>query len=128
VSAVEQTMKKTVRKAITRRLSRLVCRHVGNVIDEKFAIGQLAASLFPDWIEGEYSTFHEYLYHGCGMSWVVAGQLETVAHTYYEIPSLDIWKQVGWTRAAQAASQNRDGQIRKLLESGSNVLDVLNLV
>ena len=121
-------MKKTVRKAITRRLRRMMKHHVSDVLREKFEMGKLAASLFPDWIEGDYSTFHEYLYHGCGMSWVVAGQLETVAHTYYEIPSLDIWKQVGWTRVAQAASQNRDGQIRKLLESGSNVLDVLNLV
>jgi hypothetical protein len=125
---VEHPMKKSVRKAITRRLRRMVNHHIADLPNEKFEMGRLASQLFPDWIEGNYASFQDYLYHACGMPSNVARHLETMAHTYYEIPSLDIWMQVGWTRAAQAASENRDGQIRKLLESGSNVLDVLNLI
>ena len=121
-------MKATVKKAITRQLVRLHRCHVHDRLDEKFVMGRLASDLFPDWIEGHYKTFHDYLHHGAGMDWCVAGQLDLMAHTYYEIPSLDIWRQVGWTRAAQAATDNRDGQIRKLLAGGSNVLDVLNLI
>jgi len=121
-------VKKTVRKAITRRLRRMMKHHVSDVLREKFEMGKLAASLFPDWIEGDYSTFRGYLFHVCGVQWATATHLEVMAHTYYEIPSLQVWAQVGWTRAARAATENRDGQIRKLLESGSNVLDVLNLV
>lgn len=117
-----------MRKAITRRLRRMVNQHTANMVHEKFAMGKLAASLFPDWIEGSYVTFQDHLSHGCGMPWNISSQLETMAHTYYEIPSLEIWRQVGWTRAARAATENRDGQIRKLLEDGSNILDVMTLL
>ena len=121
-------MKTGARKAVVRKLRKMMNRHFGNMVDEKFEMGCLAASLFPDWVESDYSTFDLYLFHGCGIPWNIASRLETMAHTYYEIPSLQIWMQVGYTRAAQAAGQGREGQIRALLESGSNVLDVLTLI
>lgn len=95
---------------------------------EIFRIGEFAAQLLPYWMETEHSDFQLYLYHRCGLSFRGAGKVALWALTYYEVPSLSVWLDVGWHKAAQAATRDQDGQREMLLESGLNVLDLMTLV
>jgi hypothetical protein len=117
-----------VRKAIVRKLMRMARLHLPSLYEEKYEMGKLAAELFEDWADSDYPDFDHYLHSRCGMGWGFASKIAIMAFTYYEIPSLAVWHQVGWERAAQAAQRHRDDRNQRLLDGGSNVLDVLSLI
>lgn len=125
-------MDKSVKKSLLRKLKkewRLVPYSWKlNYLEQAFKVGHLAVALFPDWAESDYKHLEEYLFHGCGFSPRDSSRLATIALTYYEIPSLAVWKQVGWAGAAQAAQRDQDDRNQRLLDGGSNPLDLLTMI
>lgn len=120
-------------KSLTRKLRRLYAQLPGwtnerAYTENIFRVGRFASKLFPYWMESEYTDLHLYLYHRCGLSWRDAGKITIWAETYYEIPSLSIWQEVGWRQAAAAASRNQEAQREYLLSLGLNVLDLMTMV
>lgn len=123
-----------VEKSVSRKLRRLYERLGKHWRDDAsytrniFTVGKFAAQLVPFWVDHEYCDFQRYLYHRCGFQFQAAGKIELWMHTYYEIPSLSVWLEVGWRQAARAAQLNREGQQDYLLENGLCVLDILAMI
>ncbi|MGD9725358.1 MAG: hypothetical protein AB7L09_03005 [Nitrospira sp.] len=123
----------TVEKALARRLRHLwskVPAWAPEVLylDQLFAVGEFAAKLVPYWVESEYQAFEGYLYHRCGVPFADIDRIALLMHTYYEIPSLHIWQQVGWHRVVWAASRDQEGQRQRLIDGGLTVLDLMTMV
>jgi len=93
-----------------------------------FPIGEFAVNLFPYWMESEHRDFQLYLFHRCGFPLQAAGKIDLWATTVYEIPSLDVWLQLGWRRVAQAATRGVDEQRQMLFENGLNLLDLMAMI
>lgn len=124
-------MDKKVKKSLVRKVRRMWVTIPASWrpgFEEKaFEFAQVATGLLPFWMESDYATFDEFLYHGCSIPWRVSQRMATVTLTYYEIPSLNIWKTLGYTKTAQAAQRNQDGMREKLLADGLCVLDLLTM-
>lgn len=93
-----------------------------------FHIGQFAAQLVPFWVETNYQVFDGYLFHRCGFGIQESGLISLWMHTYYEIPSLSVWLDVGYDRCAMAATRGGDDMREHLIKEGVNVLDLMTLV
>jgi len=132
MAQVEQSMDKAAQRSLARKLRRewdmlpSSCRDGYSAA--VFKLGRLAAQLLPEWMESDYIYFQHYLNSVCRMDWRIADAVSTMALTYYEIPALGIWEQIGYIKTAQAAQRTQEGQIRKLLEGGLNVLDVMTMI
>lgn len=93
-----------------------------SIVDETFQLGKLGSELFPAWVESEFKDFEDYLdHHG------LPRKLAMMAFTYYEVPSVEIWRQLGYTAVAIAARKQREERLDALLNGGANPLDVLTI-
>ena len=97
------------------------------IVSETYEMGRMASSLIPDWVESNHETLGDYM---CahGMSAQMADKIATMGLTYYEVPSLEIWRQLGYWDVARAAQLCQEGCIRRLIEQGANPLDTIAML
>lgn len=121
-----------IERSTCRKLRRLYGQLPGWTSDQAytksiFEVGEFAAKLLPFWMETDYLDFQDYLYHRCKFAFGDAGKITLWTLTYYEIPSLGVWLELGWRQDAVAASRDQDGQRKYMLDSGLSALDLLTL-
>jgi hypothetical protein len=125
--AVELGVNEDTRKSLIRHIRRLAAQWLPAVETEAFQMGKLAAKLIPHWVETEHKSFDDYLHHEYGIPTGLAMKLEMMAMAYFEVPSIEIWKHLGFNTVYRAARKNREEMLDRLLNCGANPLDVLSI-
>ena len=75
----------------------------------------------------EHQDFEGYL-HSHGLPYSRAVRVAAMALTYYEVPSLAIWQQLGYHQTARYASLSQEECRDILMRNGASVLDILTLL
>lgn len=119
-------MNADARKSLIRQLRQRVVRYMP-IVDETYALGRSTAQLIPDWLESEYQSFDDFLHRGCNMEWSISIKLSDMALSYFEIPSVEIWRQIGYSEVLRAASKSREACLDRLADLGVNPLDILGM-
>ena len=120
-----------VTKSAIRKLRRMVGA-LGNgfVADDYYKIGRLAAIFIPDWMEStvpEHQDFEGYLYNH-GLPYNRAVRVAAMALTYYEVPSLAVWQELGYHQTARCASYSQEDCRDVLMRNGVGLLDIMTLL
>ena len=125
-------------KSIVRKLRRMLAKSPSTVAD-LFAIGKLASALIPAWAESEHELFEGFLrsiYLGpdphasrCGprSRSNLNVRVAKMALTYFEVPSLAIWQQLGYHQTAVCASHSQEECRNIMLSNGVSVLDLFTM-
>lgn len=120
-------MDSDARKALVRHIRSKAVQFLPSITEEAFELGRLTAMLLPDWADSEYPDLEGFLFHACGFREGMSARLAMLAIAYSEVPSLEIWKTVGFTKVARASTLPRDLKIEMLLSAGAEPLDLLCL-
>ena len=125
-------------KAIARKLRRMVSKSPSKAAD-LFAIGKLASALIPAWVESDHELFEDFLRaihlgpdpHASRWSSRIQPDLNArvaqMALTYFEVPSLAIWQQLGYRQTSQCAEYSQAACRDIMLENGVSVLDLFTM-
>lgn len=117
-------MKEKHIKAIIRKLRKSAIMWMPQVPDESYEMGRLASRLIPDWVESGHEGLDDFL-HAHGMSPQLASKISLMALAYYEVPSLEVWRKLGYWNVIQASRLNQEACIETLMAFGANPLDVM---
>ena len=124
-------------KSIVRKLRRMVA-HNSSKVEDLFAIGKLASALIPAWVETDHELFEEFLQSSVylgpepAIAWWSSRRrpsrsalVAKLALTYYEVPSLAIWQQLGYRQTAVCADYSQACCRDIMMENGVSLLDLI---
>jgi len=125
-------------KSVVRKVRRMISKNPSSV-EDYYALGKMASGLIPAWLESDWETLEDYLrtvylgqpirtygyYYGRDQTKNWAGKVALMALTYYEVPSLTIWEQLGYAQTARCAQYPPDKCRDIMAENGVSPLDLI---